>query len=275
MRNPQLAAIPYEQMRREPIATAREYIRHGQYQSHTAGIGAGRLQANLAIMPASYALDFMRFCQRNPKPCPLVGVTDTGDPVMHTVGDVDIRTDLPRYNVYENGKLSHQCTDITDLWQADSVAFAIGCSFTFETALIKSGIRLTHIEQDRVVAMYRTSLQTVPAGPFGGGMVVSMRAIPNRQIDRVVELSRKFPHAHGAPVHIGDPAQIGITHFDQPDWGDTTRIEAGHTPVFWACGVTPQNAITRAGLPLFISHTPGSMLITDVPEDAEVPVLTN
>lgn len=275
MRSMDPVLIPYDQIRREPIETVREHIRQARYQSHTAGIGAGLLQANLAIMPAQYALDFMRFCQRNPKPCPLVGVTDTGDPVMRTVGNVDIRTDLPGYNVYQDGELSRQCTDICDLWQADSVGFALGCSFTFEAALIQRGIRLAHIEQDRIVSMYRTNLQTVPAGPFGGGMVVSMRCIPNHQIDLAVEVSKQFPHAHGAPVHIGNPAQIGITRLDQPDWGDTTNVGPDQTPVFWACGVTPQNAITQAGLPLFISHTPGSMLITDVPEGAETPVLPN
>jgi uncharacterized protein YcsI (UPF0317 family) len=254
----------------------RRVIREGRYRGHTAGLGAGRLQANLAILPADLALDFMRFCQRNPKPCPLVGVTDTGDPFLRTLGrDIDIRTDAPGYVVYEDGAPVATVDDIRDRWRDDMVGFALGCSFTFERALAEAGVPVRNVEMDVTVPMFATTLETTPAGPFGGGMVVSMRPIPDAEIDRTVALSRRYPLAHGAPVHVGDPAAIGIADPMRPDWGDPVPIKAGETPVFWACGVTPQNAARRARPPLFMSHRPGAMLVTDVDEFADVPVLTH
>ena len=260
----------YRELKHAPPAT----IHAGQHRAHTAGLGAGYLQTNLAIMPEHAALDFMRYCQRNPKPCPLVGVSDTGNPLMFTLGrDIDIRLDVPAYNVYRHGKLADTVQRIDDLWQADFVAFALGCSFTFEHALMAAGIRVWHIDNDSTVPMFRSSIDTVPAGPFAGKMVVSMRAIPGDRLDEVVEISRRYPLAHGAPVHRGDPSAIGIADISRPEWGDPAPLPAGSVPVFWACGVTPQVALERAGLPLCITHKPGHMLITDVPETAEVPVL--
>lgn len=254
----------------------RQAIRAGQYAKHTAGLGQGLLQANLAILPQSHALDFMRFCHRNPKPCPLSGVSDTGNPQMFTLGrDIDIRTDVPAYNIYRGGQISETVTDISDLWTEDMVAFALGCSFTFEHAIQKVGIPLWHIDNDKTVPMFRSNIETVPAGPFSGKMVVSMRAIPVDRIDEVARISRRFPLAHGAPIHWGDPAQIGIADLAQPDWGDAAPVEDGQVPVFWACGVTPQVAIEAARLPLCITHKPGHMLITEVAEDAEIPVITS
>lgn len=264
----------YSQLRGKSPAETRAAIRSGGYASHTAGLGAGYLQANLAIMPERFALDFMRFCQRNPKPCPLTGVSDTGNPVMFTLGrDIDIRTDVPAYNIYRDGRFDASIRDISDLWTEDSVAFALGCSFTFERALEQAGIPLWHIENDRTVPMFRSSIRTVPAGPFRGPMVVSMRAIPESQVAMAVEISGRYPLAHGAPVHWGDPAAIGIADISRPDWGDPAPVPEGAVPVFWACGVTPQVAIERAGLPVCITHKPGHMLITDLAEDAEVPVI--
>ncbi|MBE1293880.1 MAG: putative hydro-lyase [Rhodobacteraceae bacterium] len=252
----------------------RQLIRSGQYTSHTAGLGKGKLQANLAIMPEEYALDFMRFCQRNSKPCPLVGVTDTGDPNMGTLGhDIDIRTDVPSYFLYEEGRLSGVGEDITEIWREDFVAFALGCSFTFEHALISAGIPLWHIENDTTVPMFRSNIETVPAGPFSGPMVVSMRAIDERILPQVLEICRGFPLAHGAPVHWGHPKKIGIADISRPDWGDPYPIEDGQVPVFWACGVTPQVAIERAKLPICITHKPGHMLITEVADTAEIPIV--
>ncbi len=258
-------------LRRESVATVRAAIREGGYRGQTAGLAAGRLQANLAILPAEHALDFMRFCQRNPKPCPLVGVTDTGDPMMHTLGTIDIRSDLPAYNVYRNGMLESSPADITDLWCDDFVAFALGCSFTFERALIEAGIDLDHVTRNRTVPMYRTTMQTRSAGPFGGGMVVSMRTIPHSRVQDAIDISARYPWAHGAPVHVGDPQAIGIADLSRPDWGDSPPEQRGGTPVFWACGVTPQNAVLNAKLPLCITHRPAHMLITDVDEFAETP----
>ncbi|TDL79647.1 putative hydro-lyase [Palleronia sediminis] len=255
-------------------AELRAVIRQGGYGGHTAGLAAGALQANIAILPEAAALDFMRFCQRNPKPCPLVGVTDTGDPMLRTLGrDIDIRRDLPAYNVYRDGKLVESRADIVDLWRDDSVGFALGCSFTFEHALQEAGIEMWHIENDTTVPMFRSGLQTVPAGPFGGAMVVSMRAIPEDRVDEVATICARFPQAHGAPVHAGDPAAIGIADTGAPDWGDPAPLPPGHVPVFWACGVTPQVALERAGLALCITHKPGHMLIADVAEDAETTIL--
>ena len=253
----------------------RAQIRAGAYCGHTAGLGGKTLQANLAILPARYALDFMRFCQRNPKPCPLVGVSDTGNPMMTTLGgDIDIRTDLPGYYVYRDGVLDAAVADIADLWTDDMVAFALGCSFTFEHALLEAGVPVWHIANNTTVPMFRTNIATVPAGPFGGPMVVSMRAVDKRDVDRVTEISKRFPMAHGAPVHIGDPAAIGIADLNAPQWGDPAPVEAGQVPMFWACGVTPQSAVMEARLPICITHKPGHMLITDVPDDAEFTVLT-
>jgi len=266
----------YESLRQESIAAVRAQIRAGGYASHTAGLGRNLLQANLAIIPEQFALDFMRFCQRNPKPCPLIGATDTGNPILFTLGlDIDIRTDVPAYNIYRDGKLEQSVTEIGDLWTDDLVAFALGCSFTFEHALIEAGIELWHISNNVTVPMYRSSLETVPAGPFRGPMVVSMRMIPEERVAEAIAISARFPLAHGSPVHVGDPAAIGISDLSAPDWGDSVPQPAGHTPVFWACGVTPQAVIQQAALPLLITHKPGHMLITDVPDTAEIPIITN
>jgi uncharacterized protein YcsI (UPF0317 family) len=264
----------HRQLRELDPAATRAAIRAGRYAAHTAGLGAGYLQTNVAILPSAYALDFMRYCQRNPKPCPLVGVSETGDPMMRTLGaDIDIRTDLPAYNIYRDGRLAGSATDITDLWTDDMVAFAIGCSFTFEDTLVKAGIPLWHIENDTTVPMFRSSIDTVPAGPFSGKMVVSMRYIDRDRVEEVAAISRRFPLAHGGPVHVGDPAAIGIADPARPDWGEPAPAAEGQVPMFWACGVTPQVAIEAARAPICITHKPGHMLITDIPEDAEVPVL--
>ena len=252
----------------------RAQIRACLYDGHTAGLGKNMLQANLAILPAAHALDFMRYCQRNPKPCPLVGVSDTGNPMMVTLGrDIDVRTDIPAYYVYRDGVRAETVTDIVDLWQDDFVAFALGCSFTFEHALERAGFDLWHITHNTTVPMFASNIPTVPAGPFGGATVVSMRAIPDTRIDEVIAISRQFPMAHGAPLHVGDPAKIGIEDITSPDWGDPAPVPDGSSPVFWACGVTPQVAIMQTKLPICITHKPGAMLITDVADDAETTIL--
>lgn len=259
-------------LRHSDAAEVRAASRNGSFQGQTAGLAPGRLQANLVILPEAHALDFMRYCQRNPKPCPLVGVTETGNPLLRTLGaDIDVRTDLPGYNIYRNGVLAESPTDIRDLWQEDFVAFALGCSFTFERALLDAGIDLEHIQTNRTVPMYRTTIETRTAGPFAGGMVVSMRMIADDRVDDAVHISRNYPWAHGGPVHVGDPSAIGIDDLVTPDWGDPPSVQAGTTPMFWACGVTPQNAIRHAALPLCVTHRPGHMLITDVDEMAETP----
>ena len=244
----------------------RKAIRAGKIKGETSGLGSAYVQGNLAILPADLAMDFMRYCQRNPKPCPLVGVSETGDPMLPTLGkDIDIRTDIPSYNVYRNGELVDTTPEITNLWRDDFVTFIIGCSFSFEQALINEGIPLNHWEYDLTVSMYITNMETTPAGRFSGGTVVSMRPMTPRNAIRAVEVTSRFPHTHGSPVHLGDPAQIGIDDIMKPDWGDPQEFMDNQIPVFWACGVTPQNAIRQAKPEICITHTPGSMLITDLP----------
>nr|WP_321444227.1 putative hydro-lyase [uncultured Cohaesibacter sp.] len=264
----------YEVLKSKAPQALRQIIRDGQYQAHTAGLAKGYLQANLMILPKTYALDFMRFCQRNPKPCPLIAVSDTGNPFLETAGlDIDIRTDVPAYNIYRDGQLAEQAHDISSLWDDEMVTFALGCSFTFEHALLEAGIDVWHISNNTTVPMFKTSIETVPAGAFSGETVVSMRMIPQDRVEEVYAICRQFPLAHGAPLHAGDPAAIGIKDLMQPDWGDMAPSQPGCVPVFWACGVTPQVAIRAAKLPLSIAHKPGHMLVTDIPDGAEIPIM--
>ena len=264
----------FEQLRQLSQAEVRSKIRAGAYCDQTSGLANGFLQANLVILEQSHAFDFMRFCQRNPKSCPLVGVSDTGSPYMHTLGtDIDIRTDVPSYYVYRHGLLDDTATDISTLWNDQMVGFALGCSFTFEHALLRAGIPIWHIENDRTVPMFKTNIKTIEAGPFAGPMVVSMRAIPIEKLEMVCSISANFPMAHGAPVHWGKPSKIGIADLNAPDWGDPSPVGDDEIAVFWACGVTPQTAILNAKPAISITHKPGQMLITDVVEDAEIPII--
>lgn len=262
-----MRAHGYDWARRQDTAALRQAIRHGRYRRHTAGLADGKMQCNLVILPSAHAVDFAGFCRLNPAPCPVIALSRPGIPSLPALGaEIDLRTDAPRYRVYRDGVPVADPTDIIGLWRDDLVAFAIGCSFTFERALMVAGIRLRHIDEDKTVPMYRTRIACTPAGPFAGEMVVSMRPIPHDAVDRARAISARYPHAHGAPLHAGDPSAIGIEDLSRPDWGDPVTIRPGETPVFWACGVTPQNALTRARLPLCITHAPGHMLITDLDE---------
>jgi len=242
---------------------ARAIIRRGAYSGHTAGIAPGYVQGNLCILPKELATDFAAFCQRNPKPCPIVGMGAPGDPSLPDLGDIDIRTDVPRYKVYRDGKLVDEPTDIRSLWSDDLVAFVLGCSFSFEQPLIEDGIPLPHIVHDTTVPMYRTNIDCVPAGPFRGKMVVSMRPLTPAHAIRAVQITTRFPAVHGAPVHLGLPEEIGIGDIMKPDFGDPPIMKPGQLPVFWACGVTPQAVVEQARPSLCITHMPGAMLITD------------
>ena len=244
---------------------ARHLIRRGAHTGHTAGMAPEFVQGNLCILPADYAADFADYCHRNPKPCPLIGKGSAGDPRLPFLGeDQDIRTDLPRYRVFRDGAVVDEPTDIMSWWRDDLVTFVLGCSFSFELPLMEDGIRLRHVERDHTVAMYRTDIDTVPAGPFAGKMVVSMRQLHPREAIRAVQITSRFPSVHGAPVHIGLPERIGIDDLEKPFAGDPPRIEPDEIPVFWACGVTPQVAVEQARPPLCITHMPGRMLITDL-----------
>jgi uncharacterized protein YcsI (UPF0317 family) len=225
------------------------------------------LQANLMIVPNAHALDFMLFAQRNPKPCPLIEVLNPGAVEPQCAPGANIATDVPGYRVYRNGELVEERDDISAIWQPDFVSFLIGCSFSFESALMKAGIALRHVDQRRNVAMYRTNIACVPAGVFSGEMVVSMRPIKSRDVANVVRICERFTVAHGAPVHVGNPDAIGIRDLQRPDYGDAVDIHDDEVPVFWACGVTPQWAAQRSRLALCMTHAPGRMFVTDL-EDA-------
>ena len=262
-----MSSSSYESLLKRPVDDIRKHIRSGDYRGQTAGFAPGKLQANLVILDGGYADHFLEFCERNPKPCPLVGLSRRGDPNLPILGEIDIRTDVPSYNIYRDGDLTETVHDIINLWTDGMIAFALGCSFTFEHALVKAGIGVKHIEANKTVPMYRTNLALFQAGPFKGEMVVSMRPIPGERLQDAIRISSTFEHAHGAPVHVGDGGEIGIDDLDAPDWGDPAELAPGDVPVFWACGVTPQNVLEAARPPLCITHTPGRMLITDHPED--------
>lgn len=265
------ASANYDDLRGASAEEVRTAIREGRYTRHTARLAPGKLQCNLAILPETYALDFLRFCQRNPKPCPVVGVGDTGVPHIPTLGPaIDIRTDVPQYRVYRDGVLAEEVSDITDLWNDDLVTVALGCSFTFENALMEAGIGVSHIAENKTVPMYRSNLELVPAGPFSGTMVVTMRPIPRSRVADALSISAAFPQAHGAPVASGDPAAIGIADLQDPDWGEAVEVRSDEVPLYWACGVTPQNVLLGAKLPFVITHKPGCMLIADVGERDEL-----
>ena len=240
-------------------------IRSGSFTGPTSGLAPGNVQANLVILPKALAHDFLRFAQANPKPCPVLAVSEAGSAAFPTLGaNLDIRTDLPRYRIWRNGQLIAEPTDVLDVWRDDLVSFAIGCSFSFEEALIEDGIEVRHIACDTNVPMYRTNIPCVSAGVFSGPLVVSMRPLKPADAIRAVQITTRFPSVHGAPVHLGFPAAIGIADINKPDYGDAVPIGDGELPVFWACGVTPQAAIAQVKPEFCITHAPGSMLITDL-----------
>ena len=243
---------------------ARLAIRRNQHAGPTSGVAPGFVQANLAILPQALAQDFLQFCRLNPKPCPLIGVSAPGDPRVPALGDdVDIRTDLPRYRIWRNGALVEEPTDVLKWWRDDLVTFAIGCSFSFEEALLEAGIELRHMTCDCTVPMYRISVETAAAGPFHGPLVVSMRPMKPADAIRAIQITTRFPSVHGAPVHIGKPELIGIKDLGRPDWGDAVPVHEDEIPVFWACGVTPQSVIMAVRPDFCITHYPGGMLVTD------------
>jgi uncharacterized protein YcsI (UPF0317 family) len=247
-----------------PLAV-RHGCRNGSFSQPTAGYARGYVQANLVVLPADAASEFLSFCQRNPKPCPLVGMSDVGNPRIPELGDdLDVRTDVPLYRVWRHGEAVDEVADIRPFWREDMVAFAIGCSFSFEEALLDHGIPVRHIDLQTNVPMYRTSIMCAPAGRFSGPMVVSMRPMRPADAIRAVQVTSRFPAVHGAPVHIGMPEAIGIHDLSRPDYGDAVSIANDELPVFWACGVTPQAVVQAAGVEYAITHAPGHLLVTDI-----------
>ena len=243
---------------------ARLAIRSGQFSGQTAGVAPGYVQGNLAILPESVASDFLRFCQLNPKPCPLLAASNPGDFRLPALAeDLDIRTDLSRYRVFRRGEVVDEPLDVRGHWRNDLVTFVLGCSFSFEEALTEGGIELRHMTCGVTVPMYRTSMPTTQAGPFHGPVVVSMRPMTPANAIRAIQITTRFPAVHGAPIHIGKPELIGISDLMKPDWGDAVPIKDDEIPVFWACGVTPQSVVAMAKPEFCITHYPGCMLVTD------------
>lgn len=240
-------------------------IRAGEITGQTSGMCSGYAQANLCILPKEYAFDFLLFCMRNPKPCPVLEVGDVGSKSFRFMArEGDVCKDFPKYRIWKNGKLADEVTDITEYWQDDFVYFLIGCSFSFESELLEAGIPVRHIEENKNVPMFNTNIELTPAGVFHGNMVVSMRPIPNHLVVKAVNVTAAMPRVHGAPVQIGNPNAIGILDISKPDYGDGVTVNDGEVPVFWACGVTPQNVVMATKPPIAITHAPGHMLITDV-----------
>lgn len=243
----------------------RKLMRDGKINGQTSGMCLGYAQANLAVLPKALAYDFLLFTQRNPKPCPILEVSDVGDPYLKKIArDCNIATDIPKYRIYENGVLTGEYESVEKFWRDDLVAFLIGCSFSFESELLESGVSVRHIEEGKNVPMYMTNIDCEPAGVFSGKMVVSMRPLPREQVVKAVNITASMPRVHGTPIHIGDPALIGIQDINKPDFGEAVTVRAGETPVFWACGVTPQSIMMHSRPAFCITHAPGHMLITDI-----------
>ncbi len=249
-------------------AQIRAKIRAGEWKKPTSGLAPAYAQANLVILDRKFAFEFLLFCQRNPQPCPVLEVLEPGDHEPRlTAPGADIRTDVPLYRVWSKGKLVEETPDITPRFGPGMVSFLLGCSFSFEHALIGAGVPVRNIDEGKNVSMYRTNRQCTPAAPFSSPLVVSMRPIANELVARAVLVTGRYASVHGAPVHVGNPEALGIKNLDKPDFGDPVSIRANETPVFWACGVTSSVAALSAGLDLCITHAPGHMFITDIPNE--------
>lgn len=257
-----------ERLKHKSAQKVRELIRQKEINGSTAGLAKGYTQANLVILKKELAYDFLLFSQRNPKSCPILEVTDIGSYIPRLIANgADIRTDLPAYRIYRDGILHEEVTDIKSYWEEDMVAFLIGCSFTFESALIDHGIPIRHIEENSNVPMYITNIPCEEAGMFSGPMVVSMRPMKRQDAIRAIEITSRFPSVHGSPVHVGEPSDIGIKCIDKPDFGDRVTIYEDEVPVFWACGATPQAVAMESKPSLMITHSPGCMFISDLKDD--------
>lgn len=251
----------------------RDLIRRGKLARPTSGLAPGYAQANLVILPKELAFDFFLFCQRNSKACPLLEVLEPGEyePIL-TAPDADLRVDVPLYRIYKDGKLVLEEKEVTSYWTSNLVCFLLGCSFTFETALMRAGITLRHIDEGKNIAMYETNIAAISAGIFSGPIVVTMRPIQTTKVVKSIQITSRFPLFHGAPLHIGNPERIGIQDLEHPQYGDPVDIREDEVPVFWACGVTSQTVALKSKPPLMITHSPGYMFITDI-LDEELAVL--
>jgi uncharacterized protein YcsI (UPF0317 family) len=245
----------------------RRRIRRGEWTTPTSGAATGFLQANLVMLPASHAFHFLLFCTRNPKPCPVLDVLEAGVYAPAIAHDADLRDDLPRYRVFEQGAMAGEVTSVRDRFRPDLVSFLLGCSFSFENAMLAAGLPIRNVEENKNVSMYITNRQCRPAGPFSAPLVVTMRPMTPEQAVRAVQVTTRFHLTHGAPIHMGDPGALGIRDLDRPDFGDPVTIRPGEIPVFWACGVTSTLAATSARLDLTITHAPGHMFVSDLKDE--------
>lgn len=243
----------------------RHNIRSGKHTGNTSGLCSGYVQTNMVILPKDWAADFLQFCQKNPKPCPVLGISEAGSwEIPELAADLDIRSDIPSYKIFENGKVTEEVNDIKDYWRDDLVTFMLGCSFSFEEPLMQAGLEVRNVTEDVNVPMYRTNIACKTAGRFSGTTVVSMRPFKPADAIRAIQICTRFPSVHGAPIHFGDPSLIGIEDINSPEFGDAVTINKDEVPVFWACGVTPQVALEQAKPPFCITHSPGCMLVTDL-----------
>ncbi|WP_196591267.1 putative hydro-lyase [Pectinatus frisingensis] len=244
----------------------RQLVRDGKISVPTSGMCNGYAQANMVILPKELAFDFLLFCQRNKKPCPLLDVTEAGSPIPRlTAPTADLRYDIPRYRIYRHGELTDEVDNIAPYWSNDLVAFLLGCSFSFESPMLEAGLEIRHITDNHNVPMYLTNIECIPAGVFHGPMVVSMRPMKPADAIRAIQITTRMPFVHGAPIHLGNPEMIGIKDINKPDFGEPSKIYDGEIPVFWACGVTPQSIAMTVKPAFMITHAPGYMFITDIP----------
>lgn len=257
--------MPPLEVRLHTGSLVRLACREGRHAEPTSGLAPRHVQANLVVLPAEHAPAFADFCRLNPRPCPLLEVLPAGEwEPRQTAPGADLRTDLPRYHVFRHGEHVDALPHLLDHWREDFVAFLLGCSFTFEQALLDAGLPVRHVEEGRNVPMYRTTLPCIPVPPFAGNQVVSMRPMTPAQAEHAAAICVRFPQAHGPPLHVGDPARIGIADLSRPDYGEAVTVRPGEVPVFWACGVTPQNVLREAKVPLAFTHAPGHMFVTDL-----------
>jgi len=258
-----------DQIKNEDVSPSRlrDLIRAGQWKTPTTGVAKGFVQANLVMLPRDAAFHFLLFCVRNPKPCPVLDVLEPGQWEPGIARGADLRTDLPRYRVYSDGELTEEREDVTPLFKEDTVSFLLGCSFSFESALIAARVPVRNLEEGKNVSMYITNRDCIPAGPFSGPLVVTMRPMHPDQAIRATQVTTRFHLTHGAPVHFGSPEAIGIKQLDQPDFGDPVTIRPGEIPVFWACGVTTMLSVMSAALPTVITHSPGHMFVSDLKDE--------
>jgi uncharacterized protein YcsI (UPF0317 family) len=246
-------------------AALRAAVRDGRFAGLTTGHAAGHVQANLAVLPADAADEFVAFCRANAGACPVLAVGAPGDARLAALGaDLDVRTDLPAYWVYRDGRRTDTVRDIRPLWREDFVAVAIGCWFSMEDALLRAGVRLRHVELGIQGPLFRTARDTVRVGRFGGPLVVSMRPFAASEVATVRAVTARFARVHGAPIHEGDPGPLGIADLATPDFGEPIALAPGDVPLYWGCGLTALTALERSGVPLFITHAAGAMLVTDL-----------